>query len=153
MKRRQQCSPKRRKLFPSREGVTPRSLASWSTLLQDLKFNRHSSWFNRMQSHLDKPIKSVPVILSQCWRHCKEKLLTSICLSACNNLWSLQGRTKGQVNRQASGSAELPEKLWRHWNIQKYGAGNIRSPYVREFLRKWSAIWGLCLQRSSPALS
>jgi hypothetical protein len=141
MKRMQHCSPKRRQLFTRREGVTPRSFVFWSTLLQSLRFERHSSWFHRKQSHVDKPIKSVTVILSQRWRHFKEKLLTSVCLSACNNLWFLQGRTKGQVNRQASGSAELQETIWRHWNIRKYGAGNIRFPHAKEFLRKWSAIW------------
>jgi len=141
MKRRQHCSPKRRQLFTRREGVTPRSFESWSIMLQGLMFNRHFSWFHRKQSHVDKPIKSVPIILSQRWRHCKEKLLTSVCLSTCNNLWSLQGRTKGQVNRQASGSAKLQETLWRQWNIRKYVAGNIRFPRGKEFLLQWWAIW------------
>jgi hypothetical protein len=140
MKRRQHYFPKRRQLFTSREGVTPRSFESWSTMLQGLKFNRHSYWFHRKQSYVDKPIKSVLLILSERWRHCKEKLLTSVCLSTCNNLWSLQGRTKGQVNREASGSAELQETLWRQSNIRKYGAGNIRFSHGKEFLRQGSAI-------------
>ena len=75
-----------------------------------------------------------------------QRKVVYLSLSACNNLWSLQGRAKGQVNRQDSGSAELQKNLWCHWNIRKYGAGNIRFPHAKEFLRKWSAIWARALK-------